>query len=252
MAATETAGPGEFIRNRFVPTSVYACERGGLHTRLCVYNYYSELFPDVKTGATAYMWFFDQSGREVGRREEHLGFRGQLRFEVSEVGEGFEGIAALSLVPDTLPEFKPQRVGTGYYALYYDDAGHADFSHEWEAMKFEPGPSPPWICLVRPMLFPDTQLVVMSSYFGADGEAGRAEWVARLRNAHGAVVAEKQMPALPPRGCARLPVNEVFPEARALAEREGTLSVEVQGSNIQGPFTYVRGPGGDINIHHFC
>lgn len=45
-----------------------------MHTRLCIYNYYSELYPDVKTGATACMWFFDQSGREVGRREEHLGF----------------------------------------------------------------------------------------------------------------------------------------------------------------------------------
>ena len=252
MTASRAGGAQEFVRHRFVPTSVYAFERGGLHTRLCVYNYYSELYPDVTTGATACMWFFDQSGREVARREEHLGYRGQLRFEVSEVRRDFEGIAALSLVPDTLPDFKPPRVGTGYYVYYYDDEGHADFSHEWEAMKFEPSGSAPWLCLVRPLLFPDTQLVVMSSYFGPDADAGRSEWVARLRNAHGAVVAARKMPPLPPGGSARLHVGEVFPDVRGLAEREGTLSVEVQGSNIQGPFTYVRGPGGDINIHHFC
>ena len=252
MTGSNTGGAEEFVRHRFVPTSVYVREGDDFHTRLCVYNYFSELFPEVKTGALVSMWFFDQEGNEVGRRERRLDYRGQLQFELAELGHHFEGIAALSLIPETLPEIKPPRVGTGYYVFYYDDDGHADFSHEWEPIKFDLAVSPPWICLVRPLLFPDTQLVVMSSYFGNDVEAGGGEWTARLRNAQGAIVAEKKMPALPPRGSVRLPVTEVFPEVRSLAEREETLSVEVVGSNIQGPFTYVRAPRGDINIHHFC
>lgn len=241
-----------FVSHRFVPTLVYVRETKSFHSRLCIYNYFSELFPTVPTGSTARLWFFDGSGDCVGHREVHLGFRGQLQFEASDLGINFEGMAAVSLVPDTVPEFRHRGVGTGYYVCYYDDFGHADLSHEWDHIRFEPTVLEPWLCVVRPLLVPDTQLVVMNSYFGLDSERGAACWVARLKDRHGHVVAEVTMPPLAPRNCVRKRLDEIFPTIFQLATDVGTLAVEVTGRNVFAPFTYVTTPSGDFNIHHFC
>jgi len=246
-------GSGEdFVRERFVPTVVYVRESQEFHTRLCVYNYFSELFPDIRSGASVYIWFFRQCGELAARRELHLPYRGQVQYDLQELGQEIEGTAGLSMVPETLPEFKPRRVGTGYYVVYYDDLGHADFSHEWEPMRFEQMVSEPWLCVIRPLVFPETGLIVMSSYYGLDEVSGSAEWRLRLRDNHGVIVAEKEMMPIPPRGSVRLPVRDVFPDLYTVAADAGTIGVEAVGTNIQGPFTLVRSPSGDFNIHHFC
>jgi hypothetical protein len=240
-----------FVKDRFVPTLSYVRESGSFHSRLCIYNYFSEIFPAVPTGALARLWFFDSTGDCIGHREVPLGFRGQLQFEVREIGSDFEGMAAVSLVPETVPEIRHRGVGTGYYVCYYDDAGHADLSHEWDHMRFEPAPIEPWLCVVRPLVVPDTQLVVMNSYFGPDAARGVAHWTARLRSGDGRILAERRMPPLAPRGCVRLRLDEIFPAVQELAART-TLAVEVSGENVFAPFTYVNSPSGDFNIHHFC
>lgn len=243
----------ELIRGRFLPTMVYARERDGFHTRLCVYNYFSELFPDAVSGATVFLWFFDDQGKMVAQRAIPIGFRGQLQFDVASIGIAFEGIAAVSLVPDAaVPARHHRLVGTGYFVYYSDDAGHADCSHEWEPMRMESSQGAPWICLVRPRFFPDTHIVVMNAYFGDDARAGAAEWTARLRDGQGHCLASRAMAPLPARGSARFALSELFPDIAARAERADNLAVEVQGSNIQGPFTWVQVSSGDFNIHHFC
>jgi hypothetical protein len=249
--AIPAAIPEDFVRSRFVPTVVYAREAGNFHTRLCVYNYFSEIFPEVKTGATIYCWLFDSAGRTVAHRAAHVGYRGQLQLDLEELGVQFEGTAALSMVPDTLPEFKHRGVATGYYAYYYDDSGHGDFSHELQPMRFEPTFTPCDICLVRPLLFPDTQIVVMNSYYGTDAAGGASEWSARLRSGRGSVLDERKMNPIPARGSVRLALQEIFPQVSEFAEREGAVAVELSGSNLHSPLTWVTVPGGDFNIHHF-
>jgi len=156
------------------------------------------------------------------------------------------------MVPHPVPEFKHAGVGTGYYVYYFDNEGHADFSHEWDPMRFTQRRSPPWLCVVRPTAFPETQLIVMNSYYGQDESAGSTQWVARLRDGQGVVVAEREMERIPPRGSRRLRLDEIFPDIAALEARAGTIAVEAVGMNMQGPFTWVSVPGGDFNIHHFC
>lgn len=242
----------DLIRQRFVPTVVYAREDDEFHTRLCVYNYFSELFPQVKSGATVAVWLFDTSGNLVAQHDIQIGYRGQVQLDLSTLGVTFEGTAGVSLIPDTPPEFPHKGVGTGYYVLYYDDQGHADYSHEWEAMRFTQAQAPPWLCVIRPLLFPDTQLIVMNGYYGTDPREGTAQWVVRLRDGQGAILHEVRMEPLPPRGSKRFPLSTVFPDLAEVARSHPTLGVEVTGTNIQGPFTFVRVPSGDFNIHHFC
>lgn len=252
MTITEQNSLNEFAVNRFIPTCHYVKEDQNFHTRLCVYNYFSELFPDVKTGAKVYLWFFDKTGNLIAHRIISMGYKCQLQFEVSELGILFEGMVGLSLVPDTIPDFKPPRVGTGFYAYYYDNTGHVDLSHEWGKMRFESTESEPWLCVVRPLLFPQTQLIIMNSYFGSNHKEGTAKYVIRLRNEQSKILCEKKMPSIPPRGCVRTGLSDIFPDIENIAKKESTLAVEVIGSNIKGPFTWVSVPSGDFNLHHFC
>ena len=246
------AKTSDFIKNRFIPKIVYVNETGNIHTRVCAYNYFSELFPDVKTGAMVHIWFFNASGKLIANRAIPIGYKGQLQFDVSSLGINFEGAAGLSMVPDTIPEMKPALIGTGFYAYYHDDSNHADFSHEWESMKFESNQSDPWLCVVRPLSFPDTQIVVMSSYFGTNEKEGTADWVLRLRNDQGKILLEKKMPPIPPRGIMRFKLSDILSNLQNVISREKVLGLEVVGSNIQGPFTWVSVSSGDFNIHHFC
>lgn len=254
LERSQSISPSTLIpRHRFVPTVVYVRESSDFHTRLCVYNYFSELFPDVKTGASVYFWFFDLAGALVADRVIPIGYRGQLQFDISTLGRTFEGTAGVALVPDTVPAVGHNLlIGTGYYAAYFDGDGRADTSHEWEPMAFEPVESEPWICLIRPGLTPETDLIVMNAYYGDDPREGMAIWRVRLRGGQGRIIAERAMPPIPPRGSVRLPVREIFPDISDIARREAVLSLEAAGRNIMGPFTFVRAPSGDFNVHHFC
>lgn len=242
-----------FIRGRFLPTVVYVREEQNFHTRLCLFNYFSELFPEVKTGAKAYLWFFNSKGALVASREIPMAYQGQLQFELSELGVQFEGTAGVSIVPDTEPSATHNRlVGTGYYVYYYDNAHRGDASHEWEPMQFLKSTSAPWLCVVRPLLFPQTEIIVMNAYYGEDKVLGTAEWGVALRNDQGKILREKPMPPLLPRASTRFLLRDAFPDIEKLAGNEKNIAVEVTGANIQGPFTFVRAENGDFNIHHFC
>lgn len=242
----------DLVQHRFVPTVVYVREDNDFHTRISIYNYFSELFPKVQTGATANLWFFDANGQVVAERQFALPFRGQLQYELSELGRAFEGTAGASLIPETIPEFKHEGVGTGYYVSYYDTRGHADHSHEWGHMRFRSSMSPPWICTVRPNVTPDTSLILMNCYYGTDPTEGSMRCSITLRNGQGQALATRELSAVPPRGMTRVHVQTLFPDIEKHASRETTLSIEVTGTNMQGPFTFVRAPNGDFNIHHFC
>lgn len=242
----------KFVISKFVPASIYAREDDVIHTRLCVYNYYSELFPEKKSGADVHIWFFDQEGEQVGKREFKIGYQGQLQYDLSELGTQFEGIACLSIVPEDPPRFRHSGVSSGFYSFYSDDHGHSDFSHEWETLRFSAKETSPWICVVRPFQFPETDIIVMNSCFANNENESYAPWAIKIRNSQGENISEKEMPALKPRGSARINVLEVFPEIDTGKFKSETLSVEVTGINIQGPFTYVKAPNGDFNLHHFC
>jgi hypothetical protein len=239
-----------FRINNFVPTIVWVKENDSFHTRLCVYNYFSELYPGVQDGAKVYLWFFNNIGEEIAHRCIELPFKGQLQFELSELNLHFEGTVGLCLIPNILPEGNLENVGTGYYVYYHDNNEHADMSHEWEQMKFTYSKSSPWLCVIRPDLFPDIKLIVMNCYYGLD-EIGTADWEIRIRNGKGKILMNKLMPKIPPRGSVCVEILSLFPTLKNISKQE-IISVEVLGSNIQGPFTFVSIPNGDFNIHHFC
>jgi hypothetical protein len=241
----------QFVKEKFIPAIVYVREDKNFHTRLCIYNYFSELFPKNEDGATVNMWFFDSMGKVLIKKEIHLDFRGQLQFDVSSLNMEFEGTVGVSMIPDTMPNLEIKEIRTGYYVYYFNNFRKGDFSHEWESMKFNPQKSTPWMCVIRPNEFPDTQLIVMNSYYGNDIN-GSAKWFIRFRNNKGKILEEHKMKSIPPKGSIRMNLLEKFPELKELEKKEGTIGLEAIGNNIQGPFTYVNSSSGDFNLHHFC
>ena len=198
------------------------------------------------------MWFFDSSGIQIAKKQFNLSYQGQLQFDVSELNLEFEGTVGLALVPDEIPKKTPDQIGTGFYAYYFDDDGHADMSHEWGKMKFQSSQSEPWLCVVRPNLFPDTKIIVMNSYYGTNADEGSSNYLVRIKNSQGILLDEKQMPLIPPRGCTIFSLISLFPKILEFYSKDLVLAVEVVGSNIKGPFTWITLPEGDFNLHHFC
>ena len=248
LVNTPHASP--YVLNGFVPTVTFAAHDDDFESTACVYNYFSDLFPERRSGATAHAWAFDATGECLGHVSDRLPFQGQTRVGCDRFGKPFFGAIAVSLIPDELPEKRPAGVGTGYYVQYRDRAGHIDHSHEWDPMRFKPMRSVPWLCVVRPRLA-STRLVVLNSYFGEDAVAGRSLFAIRLRNHRGEILASCDSLSIPIRGCWKGDLAEFFPELQRFADQE-PLAVDVSGDNVMGPFTVTRGPGGDFNVHHFC
>lgn len=240
----------EFVINGFVPTVTFAMHEHGMQSTACVYNYFSELYPDCRSGATVNAWAFTADGECLGHVQERVSFRGQTRIPSNRFGRDFFGSIAVSLVPDEPPAKRPCGVGTGYYVQYRDASGRVDHSHEWDPMRFSPYKSVPWLCVIRPK-FGNTQLVVLNSYFGADAAEGIARFTVRLRDRNGSVLEECGGLTIPSRGCWATDLAKQFPLLTDFSEY-GPLAIEVAGENIMGPFTLVRSPGGDFNVHHFC
>jgi hypothetical protein len=241
----------QFVINKFVPTLIYVREEENFHTRLCIYNYFSELFPKIKQGATVTFWFFDLNGTFLIKKSIHIDFMGQLQFDVSLLNITFEGTVGLSMIPDKMPDLELNEIRTGYYAYYFDNNEHVDFSHELQPMRFEFQKNSSHMCVIRPNEFPETQLIVMNAFYGTE-PGGNSEWIIKFRNGKGHILEEHKMDLIPPRGCVRIHLLEKFSQLKNLENEEGVLGIEVVGNNLQRPFTYVTLPSGDFNVHHFC
>ena len=94
----------KFVINNFVPKILYVKEDDEFHSRFCVYNYFSEIFPELKTDVVVYLWFFDTSGTLLAEREISVKHKGQLQFDVSELKLKFEGTVGISMIPKKIPE----------------------------------------------------------------------------------------------------------------------------------------------------
>ena len=243
-------GRDYFIKSRFVPTMAFAVENDDLSSTVCVYNYFSEIFPDIKTGAELNIWAFSADGECVGHYMRGLPYMGQAQVPVREITPHLFGMVGVSLIPETSPDVRHDAVGTGYYMQYVNARGFVDQSHEWDPMRFRKTKSNAWICVVRPD-YGDTSLVVMNSYFGENLSEGQSNFSIRIRSHSGEILEEKEQITVLPRGTWSSRITDVFQSLGQNALREG-VAIEVQGDNIMGPFSITTVAGGDFNIHHFC
>lgn len=247
----QIGGASPYSINRTIPTLIWGREADGFHTRISLFNYYSLLIEDRPVHANAYAYLFTEDGREFGRFERKLEPLQQWQFELSSVTRAFQGTVAVQLVPDSLPALKHQKyVGTLFFATYWDDQGHCDFTHETDRMRFAADRHNQY----EPAVIPSSKdlemsVIVQNSFFGEDPSDCDPYFAVELRDHRGKSLIQKRM-SLGPRASSVLPLRDLFPNYQVrLAGEVG--SIHIRGRHINQPLTFLRHRSGDFNIHHF-
>jgi hypothetical protein len=248
---TGLLGKSRFVVGRTVPTLAWGREGGGFHTRISLFNYYSLLFEDRPVRCRGRIYLFDERGREAAAVERELGPLEQWQFELGSAVSSFQGTIAVQLIPDWLPDLKHDKyVGTLFFAVYRDEAGHCDYTHETDRMRFEDDGKEQYESTAIPTSEDlDFSIVVQNSYFGDDEGKCDRTFDVQMRDAAGRPLLETTL-ELGPRESRVIPLSQLGPDVRAgLAGRPG--SVHVSGRHINQPLTLQRHRDGDFNIHHF-
>jgi hypothetical protein len=248
---TDATTTHPYVIQRTVPTLIWGREDESFHTRVSIFNYYSLLIEDRPVTSTAHIYLFDESGREVAHATQVIGPLGQWQCGLSSLIDRFQGSIGVQLVPDFLPPLKHQKyLGTLFFATYWDDKGHADFTHETDRMRYGDDHRvqyEPTVIPSSPSL--ETSIIVQNSYFGADPSECDKVFHVDLRRSDGTSIFRKSF-TLEPRASVVLDLNELVPDVhRVLAGKPG--SVHVSGRHINQPLTWSRHASGDFNIHHF-
>jgi len=232
------------VRDRVAPTLMWGRVAPGFGSRVEIANYYSLLQPGADVRATATVDLISDDGVWVAGHSTELEPRQQVHLDLSELTDAFEGTIAVRLNPAALPDHPHRYLGTLYFVTWHDDRGHVQFSHEQNRMTFEvenernflsPGIE------LRPEL--EVDVIVQSNYFGPRPPTHQDASITAL-SAQGERLGNTTA-TIPAGGSRRVPLASLAPG------HEGTVSVEVEGANLNHPFTFIRHVSGDFNIHHF-
>jgi hypothetical protein len=241
----------DYIIGCTVPTLIWGRESEKFHTRVSLFNYYSVLNEKESISSQAYVYLFLENGTPAGRYEKMLRPLEQWQFELSSAIPTFQGTIAVQLIPNSMPSLKHDRyVGTLFFATYWDDQGHCDFTHETDRMRFETDRKLQYEPAVIPTS-PDIEMsvIVQNSFFGHNVKKSDGRWSLEIRDHAGTVLVNHEG-TLAPQASKVLAIQDLLPDYRkSLGGRPG--SVHVKGRHINQPLTFMRHISGDFNIHHF-
>lgn len=237
--------------SRHLPTISYAREDAGFHTRICIYDYFAE----IKAGGGPVfvrLDLRDRAGMLVAERALRLPERGQAQIDLADWVPQFEGTVGVALVPSAPVAAKHDRpFATGYYVVYSDAAGHQDLSHERQPRLRGPLARRGYIQVMHPRFARDVEVIAFNSTNPEQDPQALTHWLLRIRDARGAVLAEREMPPIAVGGLARVSVEATFPERwRAVADALA-VGIEAEGANLLNPVAIVHSRNGDMNVHHF-
>jgi hypothetical protein len=238
----------EAVARGYPPAVLYLRNDDVVTTEVCAFNYFSTFFKG-EPDAEAHVWLFDGGGNQAGYFRKDLGLNGQLQLNTSELCPSVSGSVAMTLLPKSDAKIRSgKKVTTGYYGQYYSRNGAITLSHEREEVAAAPFPTPPWIQTYLTRLLDQSGAVLVNACLASDGEA---KGKARLVALDGAVLAEQDLPKIPPMGARRLRTLELFPNAKDLVEPAKSFALEFSGVNMASPFSFYEFPNGKFSLHHF-
>jgi hypothetical protein len=224
---------------------------------VCFQNFYDQIFRDTDVPVELQLFGFDPGGKQVGAFAQRLATGESVQIAADrELGMREPGLIAVA----ALPRFDLQRlaqgrlrvkprVGTGFYMIWQDRAGHVDTMHEWLAA------SPR-------ALRRQTFYVVFDHAAGRIGRYGlvlmspvldrAAIATARLAlyTRTGRTLATAELPPLGAMGSRIVYLDEVFAPFGELLAQHGVLGVRVEARNLVEPFSLELQRSGDFHIHH--
>lgn len=224
---------------------------------VCFQNFYDQIFRDTDVPVELHLFGFDPAGNQVGSLALRVETGEAVQVPADrELGMKESGLIAVA----ALPRFDLHRlaqgklrikahVGTGFYMIWQDSAGHVDTMHEWLAASARP-------------LGPQTFYVVLDHAGGRIARYGlvlmspmldrRSTATARLAlyTRSGRTLDSAGVPPLSGMGSRIVYLDEVFPAFTYLLAEHAVLGVRVESRNLVEPFSLELQRSGDFHIHH--
>ena len=238
----------EAVARGYPPAVLYLRNDEIVETEVCAFNYFSTFSKDFPE-AEAHVWMFDGGGDEVGYFQKELGLNGQLQLRTTRFCSNVSGTVAMSLLPKGEAKIRSgKRVTTGYYAQYYSQHGAISLSHEREPVTATTFPMPAWAQSYLSRFIEHSGVIVVNPCLAPDGKAAGK---AKLLALDGAVLAERELPNIPPMGARRINTLELFPDGKQLVGSADAFALEISGTNLASPFSFYQFANGKFSLHHF-
>jgi hypothetical protein len=223
---------------------------------VCFHNFYAEIFRNADTPVTLYLCYFDSAGAQRAAIARDLASGEATQIASSEAGFTDSGLVTVVAIPrfdlQALAKNKIKLrgdIGTGFYMIWRDAAGHVDTMHEWLPVRREGSVEGRYYFVLNPPFSQITcyGLVLMNPTLDA---SAHVEASVRVYTAQRKVLGTAVLPTVPPMGSSLIYFNDVFPQIGAWAESHGALGVELLGKNVIEPLTVEIHRSGDFHLHH--
>lgn len=237
------------------PTQFCLAGAAGRST-VCFHNFYDQVFRDADVPVELQLAGFGPQGDQVGSVSRGLAPGEAVQIGQEELGMTEPGLVVVAALPrfdlQRLAQGKlrlKSRIGTGFYMIWHDGAGHVDTMHEWLG--------------VSGRVLGQRNFFVVFDH--AEGRIARhglvlmcpvlersASAEARLSVYTGAgrTLGSAAAPPVAPMGARIVHLDELFPQFGHWLAAEGSLGVRISGRNLVEPFSFERQRSGDFHIQH--
>jgi hypothetical protein len=225
-------------------------------TAVCFHNSYDQVFRGAEVPVTLHVCAFDGIGTQVGSVARNLATGEAAHVDCAELGMREPGLISVA----ALPQFDlaglaagkihlKSSIGTGFYVIWKDGAGHLDTMHEWMPVSGNPLGKQTFYLVFDHAggRIARYGLVLMNPALGAE-LTGNARIEVYTRTGETLGVAANQ--DVPPMGVRFVYMDDAFPKFQDWLAREGALGVRIKSRNLVEPFSLELQASGDFHIHH--
>jgi len=239
----------------------FATARDDFDSVLSVYNYYGHAYRNstpAETDADLTVRLFEETGKEVARRQCPVATGDTAHIRMSEVYPEFRGLVATTMVPRgrmgrlSKREGIPSRpIATSYFMLYERHGKFRDFSHELFLARDSVDPKvAEWASLIYLDEGMRAGVVIMNNRPLCVGLEYGSQAEIAVGTLDGGQITPPHRLSLPPGGSVLAMLDEVFPDLGVPTDGRA-WSVVVRGTHIEQPMTIHLHASGDFNLHHF-
>lgn len=223
---------------------------------VCFHNFYTEIFRNADTPVTLHLCYFDQAGTQRAAVSRELATGEAVQISTPEAGFTEPGIVTVAAIPRfDLSALAKDRIklrgdiGTGFYMIWRDPAGHVDTMHEWLPVRRGGGAEGRFYFVLNA---PDKKIVrngmvLLNPIMDADNHMKAS---VQIYTNDREVLGSALLPPIPPMGSRLIYFDQLFSRFGEWIERHETLAVELRGKNVIEPFTVEIHGSGDFHFHH--
>jgi hypothetical protein len=225
-------------------------------TLLCFHNFYEQLFAGEDTPVDLHVLAFGEDGAQVHGETVRVATGEAVQYTAADADAAGSGLIAAMAVPAfDLARLNAGRLklrselGTGFYVIWKDSAGHLDTMHEWMPVSTQP------LGATRHFfVFDEARHAVarvgLALVNPCCAQEASATGELALYTCRGDMLGCAALPPVAPMGSKLVYLDEVFPDVAHWFERFGALGARIDGVNLVEPLTAEFHASGDLHLHH--